>query len=196
MRGATTRARESFYPSDAIRRSSGASTEMSTNITRAASVTIVLFTALTLTHAAFVDYRSTGGNDKSLSQMPYLQNRKFGVETSLLSFERDSWRGQVRQKWTECGLCCGVYELLVRMKGGPTRARLLALLAEMPKNKLQLANESGIDWKAVDRHVERMLDFGLVQVVATAGTCTIYAITEKGVRALALSVDCCKEQTE
>jgi predicted transcriptional regulator len=162
---------------------------MSTNIARAASVTIVLFTALTLTHAAFVDYRSTGG-DKSLGQMPYLQNRKFGVETSSLSFERDSWRGQVRQKWTGCGMCCSVYELLVRMKGGPTRVRLLALLAAMPKNKLQLANESGIDWKAVDRHVERMLEFGLVQVVATAGTCTIYAITEKGARALALVVDC------
>ncbi|AIF84373.1 hypothetical protein NTE_02320 [Candidatus Nitrososphaera evergladensis SR1] len=163
---------------------------MSTNIAKAASVTIVLFTALTLTHAAFVDYRtSAGGGDKSLGQMPYLQNRKFGVEMSSLSFGRDSWRGQVRQKWTECGLCCGVYELLVRMKGGPTRARLLALLAAVPKNKLQLANESGIDWKAVDRHVERMLEFGLVQAVATAGTCTMYAITEKGSRALAL-VDC------
>ncbi|HVX03116.1 MAG TPA: hypothetical protein VHA09_08185 [Nitrososphaera sp.] len=159
---------------------------MSTSITRAASVTIVLFTALTLTHAAFVDYRSTNGGDKALGQMQYLQNRKFGVETSF-SFERDSWRGQVRQKWTQCGLGCGVYELLVRMKGGPTRSRLLALLARVPKNKLQLANESGIDWKAVDRHIERMLEFGLVRVVATAGTCTLYSITEKGNRALALA---------
>jgi predicted ArsR family transcriptional regulator len=72
------------------------------------------------------------------------------------------------------------------MRGGPTRLRLLKLLAE-PRNKLQMANELGIDWKAVDRHVERMLAYGLVKVIAVAGTCTVYSITEKGTRALALS---------
>ena len=60
-------------------------------------------------------------------------------------------RGKTRNRWTGSGMCAGVYELLVQMKGGPTRARLLALLAE-PKNKLQLANELGIDWKAVAKH--------------------------------------------
>lgn len=156
------------------------------SVARAASVTIVLFTALTLTHAAFVDYRSSGErSDKSPSQMPYLQNRKFGVEMSLW-LEREPWRGQVRQEWIRNGVCCGAYEILVKMKGGPTRIKLLKLLAE-PRNKLQLANESGIDWKAVDRHVERMLQYGLVKVVAVAGTCTVYSITEKGTRALALA---------
>jgi DNA-binding HxlR family transcriptional regulator len=156
---------------------------MSSNIARAASVTVVLFAVLILTHAAFVDYRSPGERaGKPLSQTPYLQNRKFGVETSYW-FERISWRGQIRQKWTAWGLCCGVYDLLVRMKGGPTRTRLLASLV-VPKNKLQLANELGVDWKAIDRHIERMLEFDLIQVVATVGTCTIYSITEKGSRAL------------
>jgi predicted transcriptional regulator len=117
--------------------------------------------------------------------MPYLQNRKFGVEMSLW-LEREPWRGQVRQEWIRNGVCCGAYEILVKMKGGPTRIKLLKLLAE-PRNKLQLANESGIDWKAVDRHVERMLQYGLVKVVAVAGTCTVYSITEKGTRALALA---------
>lgn len=157
------------------------------SVARAASVTIVLFTALTLTHAAFVDYRTSSGEraDKNPAQMPYLQNRKFGVEMSL-SLEREPWRGQVRKDWIKNGVCCGAYEILVKMRGGPTRMKLLKLLAE-PKNKLQLANELGIDWKAVDRHVERLLAYGLVKVIAVAGTCTVYLITEKGSRALALA---------
>jgi predicted ArsR family transcriptional regulator len=92
----------------------------------------------------------------------------------------------VRNEWLKNGVCCGAYEILVKMRGGPTRLRLLKLLAE-PRNKLQMANELGIDWKAVDRHVERMLAYGLVKVIAVAGTCTVYSITEKGTRALALS---------
>jgi len=51
------------------------------------------------------------------------------------------------------------------MRGGPTRRRLLRLLAQ-PRNKLQLANEAGIDWKAVDRHIGRMLECSLVRVSA------------------------------
>lgn len=161
------------------------------SVARAASITIVLFTALTLTHAAFVDYRTTGERtDKNPAQMPYLQNRKFGVEMSL-SLERESWRGQVRQEWIKNSVCCGAYEILVKMRGGPTRVKLLKILGE-PRNKLQLANELGIDWKAVDRHVERLLAYGLVKVIAVAGTCTVYSITEKGSRALALAADCKK----
>jgi hypothetical protein len=150
------------------------------NIAKTMSIAVVLFTALTLTHAAFVDYRS-GSETKQPAQMQYLQTRKFGTETVALG----SWRGDTRQKWTVSGMCCGVFDLLVRMKGGPTRIRLLRMLSE-PKNKLQLANGVGIDWKAVDRHVQRLLEFSLVDVVAVAGTCKIYLITEKGRRALAL----------
>lgn len=151
------------------------------SVARTISVVVVLFIALTLAHAAFVDYRF-GNETKQPAQMQYLQTRKFGIETPLLL---ESWRGQARQRWTEGGMCCEVFELLVKMKGGPTRARLLRLLVE-PKNRLQLANEVGIDWKAVDRHVEKLLQCCLVDVAAVAGTCTVYSITEKGRRALAL----------
>lgn len=72
------------------------------------------------------------------------------------------------------------------MKGGPTRARLLGLLRHEPMNKLQLANELDIDWKAVDRHIERLADCCLVEVAAVAGPCTVFRITEKGVRALSI----------
>lgn len=163
------------------------------NAAKTASIVVALFTALTLTHAAFVDYRS-GSSDaradaKQINQMQYLQTRKFGIEWHSMLGE--CFRGKTRYRWTGSGMCSGVYELLVQMKGGPTRARLLALLVE-PKNKLQLANALGIDWKAVDRHVEKMLEFNLVQVAAVVGTCTVYVATEKGKRALALTSDCQK----
>lgn len=181
---------KTFYPKNTLV-STGAS---HMNAAKTASIVIALFTALTLTHAAFVDYRS-GATDaraeaKQLNQMQYLQTRKFGIEWHSMLGE--CFRGKTRHRWTEGGMCAGVYELLVQMRGGPTRIKLLALLAE-PRNKLQLANELGIDWKAVDRHVEKMLEFSLVQVSAVAGTCTVYVTTEKGKRALALALDCQKE---
>lgn len=165
------------------------------SVARTMSIVVAVFTALTLAHAAFVDYRASSAlctaseTKKMPAQMQYLQARKFGVETSTavaaVSTEGSvCWRGRVRQKWTESGLECSAFEILVRMKGGPTRARLLALLREEPKNKLQLANGAGLDWKAVDRHVDRLAQCSMVQVAAVAGTCTIYRITEKGLRAL------------
>jgi DNA-binding MarR family transcriptional regulator len=151
------------------------------------SIVVAVFMALTLTHAAFVDYRSgpDRSDPKQTGPLQYLQARKFGVEMSQVTLGRDCWRGKIRQKWTESSLECAVFELLARMRGGPTRARLLGILVQ-PRNKLQLANEAGIDWKAVDRHICRMMDCGLVQISATAGTCTMYVATEKGKRALAV----------
>ncbi len=157
------------------------------------SITVFLFTALTLTHAAFIDYRSgisesqnkASQNDRLPNQISYLQTRKFGVETAIMFGRTDIWRGITKQRWIEKCLCCGVFELLVKMRGGPTRVRMLELLAT-PKNKLQVSNEIGIDWKAVDRHIDKMLYHGLVKQVSTAGTCTTYVVTEKGRCALSL----------
>jgi hypothetical protein len=177
---------EPFYAQDGIIRVG----PIDLSVAKTMSIVVVLFTALTLTHAAFVDYRSGATETKQqLSQMQYLQARKFGVETSSqVTVERDCWRGRIKQRWTESGLECSAFELLVRMRGGPTRATLLRLMTE-PKNKLQLAREADVDWKAVDRHVDRLLECCLVRVVAIAGTCTVYSLTEKGMRALAL-LDC------
>lgn len=163
----------------------------SLSVAKTMSIVVAVFTALTLTHAAFVDYRSASerAEVKQIGQMQYLQARKFGIETTAtttIMLGRDCWRGVVRQKWTESGLECSAFELLVRMRGGPTRARLLELLAKEPRNKLQLAKEVGMDWKAVDRHVDMLARCCLVQVCAVAGTCTVYSITEKGRRALAI----------
>jgi len=164
--------------------------------TKTLSLALFLFTALTLTHAAFVDYRSgtesRAGNDSKAmaNQMMYLQTRKLGGAELALdvgAFDRRGiWRGLTRSRWTENGLCCGVFELLVKMKGGTTRTMLLRSLLE-PKNKLQLSHELGIDWKAVNAHVVKLLYYGLVSEVVIAGTCRIYSITLKGRRALELA---------
>lgn len=177
----------------------GVSAEMST---KTISLAVFLFTALTLTHAALVDYRSgaaetqpqfktmqdskIGGN-----QMLYLQARKLaGAELSLGDFGADSrrgvWRGLTRSRWTEMGLCCGVFDLLVNMRGGRTRTMLLRSLLE-PKNKLQLSHEFGIDWKAVDGHMTRLLQYGLADEIMIVGTCRVYATTRKGKCALELA---------
>ncbi|MCI0561692.1 MAG: hypothetical protein MN733_24650, partial [Nitrososphaera sp.] len=167
--------------------------------TKTLTVTLFLFTALTLTHAALVNYRSGAAEVQPqfradpaklllANEMAYLQTRKFAAPELALenyrSGDRQSvWRGITRTIWTESGLCCGVFELLAKMKGAKTRTRILNALRE-PKNKLQLAHELGVDWKAVDGHVRKLLSYGLVSEVAVVGTCRLYAITQKGTRAL------------
>jgi len=168
--------------------------------TKTLSMTLFLFTALTLTHAAFVDYRSGAAETQpqframqdsktaTPNQMLYLQARKLaGAEITLGDFgvygKRGVWRGLTKSKWTENGLCCGVFDLLVKMKGGKTRTTLLKLLSE-PKNKLQLSHALDIDWKAVDGHISKLREYNLVSEIALVGTCKIYAITQKGRRAL------------
>jgi hypothetical protein len=168
--------------------------------TKALSLALFLFTALTLTHAAFINYRSGAAElqpqyradpSKMLlaNQMMFLQARKVAgpqlvVEGSAAE-KRRVWRGVTKNAWTEKGLCCGAFELLVSMKGGRTRMAILKSLAR-PKNKLQMAHELQIDWKAVDSHVKRLLAFGLVLEWALAGTCRLYVISEKGKHALEL----------
>jgi predicted ArsR family transcriptional regulator len=72
------------------------------------------------------------------------------------------------------------------MKGGRTRIALLRLIIK-PMNKLQLSHELDIDWRAVDGHMTKLLQYGLASEVVTAGTCRVYAITEKGKYALMLA---------
>ncbi|HEX7034004.1 MAG TPA: hypothetical protein VF172_13480 [Nitrososphaera sp.] len=189
------------------------------------SLAVVLFTALTLTHAAFVDYRSGAAQAQpqfesiqdskriavvtAPNQMTYLQARKMAGAELLLDVGNKSdrrgivwWRGDTRSKWTESGLCCGVFELLVRMRGGATRVALLKSLRE-PKNKLQLSHELDIDWKAVDGHIAKLIQFSLVEETLMVGTCKIYSITQKGRRALDLverlepgSIECSRGSSE
>jgi hypothetical protein len=177
--------------------------------TRSLSLAVFLFAAITLTHAGFVDYRSGAAETQpqyraanesktEANQMLYLQARKLGAAELMLEVghpRRGIWKGMTKSMWTESGLCCGVFELLVRMRGGDTRIRILrSLLA--PKNKLQLSHELGIDWKAVDGHIARLQQFSLVQEVMAVGTSHVYLTSQKGVRALRLTAIMQTEQAE
>lgn len=74
------------------------------------------------------------------------------------------------------------------MRGAQTRLKLMRSLSE-PKNKLQLATALGIDWKAVDKHVQMLEKGGIIHATATKGTATWYELTEKGSRLLELLVE-------
>ena len=151
---------------------------------RSLHIAVFLFTAITLTHAVFVDYRSGAAETQprfkamqeskvQANQMVYLQARKLGgAEITLVAGASRGgiWRGSIKSRWVENGLCCGIFELLVRMKGGPTRTKMLRSLVE-PRNKLQLAHELAIDWKAVDGHIVKLAQFNLVEELLTVGTC-------------------------
>ncbi len=89
------------------------------------------------------------------------------------------WRGHVRSVWGKSQFSYDTFRLLVKMRGAQTRVKLMRSL-NPPKNKLQLATALGIDWKAVDKHVQVLEKNGLVHATSTSGTATFYEITEKG----------------
>ena len=67
----------------------------------------------------------------------------------------------------------------MKMRGSHTRLKLMRSL-NPPKNKLQLATALGIDWKAVDKHVQLLAKNGLIHAASTNGTATYYEVTDKG----------------
>ncbi len=89
------------------------------------------------------------------------------------------WRGRMKSKWTDLGFDSDVFGLFVRMKGAKTRIRLLDALSK-PKDRLQLAQELGLDWKAVDRHIEILDKYGFVHETVAYGKVRMYALTSTG----------------
>lgn len=89
------------------------------------------------------------------------------------------WRGHVRSVWGRSRFSYDTFRLLVKMRGAQTRLKLMHAL-NPPKNKLQLATALGIDWKAVDKHVQVLEKNGLLHVTSTNGTATFYEVTDKG----------------
>lgn len=89
------------------------------------------------------------------------------------------WRGRVRTKWRERGFDSDVFELFMKMKGGATRIKLLNSLGS-PKDRLQLAHEMKLDWKAIDRHVQILSKYGFVSEQAAYGSVRLYQVTPMG----------------
>jgi predicted transcriptional regulator len=116
-----------------------------------------------------------------ISSMPDLLSN-FGL-TALISWTAFGaalvWRGHVRSVWGRSRFSYDTFRLLVRMRGAQTRLKLMHSL-DSPKNKLQLATALGIDWKAVDKHVQVLEKNGLIHASSTAGTTTFYEVTGKG----------------
>jgi len=67
----------------------------------------------------------------------------------------------------------------MKMKGGATRIKVLNTLTT-PKDRLQLAEELGVDWKTVDRHVQILNKYGFVREQAAYGTVRLYEVTPMG----------------
>jgi predicted transcriptional regulator len=93
------------------------------------------------------------------------------------------WRGHIRSVWSKSHFSYDTFRLIVSMRGAQTRLKLLHNL-NGPRNKLQLATALGIDWKAVDKHIQVLEKNGLIRPTTTSGTTTFYEVTDKGSRLL------------
>jgi predicted transcriptional regulator len=89
------------------------------------------------------------------------------------------WRGGTRSIWNKLGFDQDVFRLFVKMRGASTRLRLLQGLSN-PKDRAQLSEDLGIDWKAVDRHVRILEKYGFVEEKSTEGTAKFYQLTPSG----------------
>lgn len=90
------------------------------------------------------------------------------------------WRGKTRALWQEYGFDKDVFRLLLKMRGGSSRVKLLKALL-VPKDRLQLAKEIGLDWKTVDRHTKMLQEYGLIQEQVNVGrNIRLYTLTKVG----------------
>lgn len=97
------------------------------------------------------------------------------------------WRGRLKLSWTRLGFDSGAFDLFVKMRGASTRLRLLHALLETPKNRLQLADELGLSWKAVDRQIHIMSKYQLiVREMVYGRNVEFYSLTLMGKTMLSL----------
>lgn len=61
---------------------------------------------------------------------------------------------------------------------------LLKSLAAAPENKVRLSHELDIDWRTVDGHTNKPVNYDFDAEATMVGTCKVYAITQKAIRAL------------
>jgi len=89
------------------------------------------------------------------------------------------WRGRMKSRWESLGFDSGIFDLFIKMKGAKTRLNLLDALSR-PKDRLQLAQELGLDWKAVDYHIVLLNRYGLVHEDHAFGSVKMYTLTKQG----------------
>lgn len=98
------------------------------------------------------------------------------------------WRGRMRSKWMASGFESDIFQLFVRMKGGNTRIRLLSSLSS-PKDRFQLAQELGLNWKAINYQVDLLQKHGFVKEWKAYGKVRMYEVTPTGKKLLELLKD-------
>ena len=85
----------------------------------------------------------------------------------------------MKSRWEGLGFDSGIFDLFIKMKGAKTRLNLLDALSR-PKDRLQLAQELGLDWKAVDYHIVLLNRYGLVHEDHAFGNVRMYRLTKQG----------------
>jgi hypothetical protein len=98
------------------------------------------------------------------------------------------WRGRMKSRWESLGFDSDVFQLFVRMKGAGTRLKVMKALS-VPKDRLQLARELGLDWKAIDYQVDLLRKHGFVQEQAVYRRVKLYDLSETGEQLLDLLKD-------
>lgn len=89
------------------------------------------------------------------------------------------WKGRVRSKWKGRNLDRGVFNLMLRTKGGKSRESILRELT-IPKDRLQLAKALELNWKTVDYHIGLLMNEGLIQESGAYGNVRLYRLTSTG----------------
>jgi len=88
-------------------------------------------------------------------------------------------RSRVKSLFASRGFGPDVFDLMITMRGGGSRITLLENM-ETPRNRLELSELTGIDWREVDREVSILEKYGLVKIYAQSGTMKLYQVTEQG----------------
>jgi len=90
-----------------------------------------------------------------------------------------AYKGAVRHLWARNMFDYSVFRLMVRMRGAPTRVKMLKSL-EAPMNRHQLAKSLGLDWKTVDRNIELLRSHGLIHEIESLGGGRLYVLSPQG----------------
>jgi DNA-binding transcriptional ArsR family regulator len=145
---------------------------------------LVLFASFESGLAILGALQFTGGPQQPFPPTPLTLLWTYSPHLSILSwiavvgaaiyFGR-SGRGIFARK----GFQTGVYDLMVKMRGGESRMALLRNL-ETPRHRFDLSEITGLDWKEVDRQLSVLENYGLVKIYVQSGSVKLYQLTEQG----------------
>ncbi|MCL4518247.1 MAG: hypothetical protein M1587_03525 [Thaumarchaeota archaeon] len=89
------------------------------------------------------------------------------------------WYKRTTSSWRKMGIDSDIFRLMMQMRGGPTRIRLLRSLTA-PKNRLELSRELGYDWNVIDRHTRILLKYGMLEETSVYGSVKLFQLTGTG----------------